>query len=46
MAKTLEQHVQDTIGAQVMTILQLQAENELLNEKIKEMEAKKAEEAT
>lgn len=42
-AKTLEQRVQETIGAQALTIMQVQAENELLHERIKELEAAAAE---
>jgi len=38
-AKTLEHLVQDTLGAQTLTILRLQAENEALHERIKELEA-------
>lgn len=36
MAKSLEQLVQDTLGAQALTILRLQAENESLHERLKE----------
>ena len=41
MAKTIEQHVRETLGDQALTILRLTAENELLHEKVKELEAAK-----
>jgi len=46
MAKTIEQLVQDTIGAQALTILRLQSENESLHERVKELEAAAAKPAT
>lgn len=38
-AKTLDQIVQDTLGAQTLAICRLQAENESLHARIKELEA-------
>lgn len=39
MAKTFEQLVQDTLGAQTMTICKLQSEIDSLHARIKELEA-------
>lgn len=38
MARTLEDLVEATLGRQDLTILRLQAENESLHERIKELE--------
>lgn len=42
MARTLESLVQDTLGAQALTILRLTAENDALHERIKELETAQA----
>jgi hypothetical protein len=39
MAKSIEQLVQETLGAQALTILRLTSENESLHDRIKELEA-------
>lgn len=39
-ARTLEQLVQDTLGAQALTILRLTADNEALHARIKELETR------
>ena len=46
MAKTLDQIVQDTLGAQTLTICKLQAEIELLMSKVAELEAAAKKQAT
>ncbi len=40
MAKTLDQLVQEALGAQTLTILRLQAENELLGERLAQLTPK------
>lgn len=46
MAKTLDQIVQETFGAQTMMICKLQAEIELLMSKVSELEAAAKKQAT